>query len=291
MLDGASAHSNGGANFYFNAGFGATTTDIAAPVSWRSATYNYQNPAAGKLWITSPVSFGAGNGGVYGAASSLVLTTPNQIADSLAGASTLTGLAYNGNLYVVGGALNYIWTVRGDSRIIVNNATWTNFAAPTFVTADTPDGPYLLSFRHNTSENDHRMYFKYGNILSNSTTRHTSSGLSWQHNPTGGTTTWFRPCLSIIKVGCRAGVELTIRAWVLQSSTYNGTSAPRLVVLGGLVQGIATDMVGDSWSGTSDVTWKQLTVTVNPTENGIVEAIVEGQGTAGSFYVDDVDSI
>ena len=298
ILDNTVSHSNGDANYYFIAGYGLTTTDIASPISWRSATYNYYDTltasaTSGKIWLTSPASFGAGTGGFLVWGSGLVLTSPNQVEDSLAGAGAKSLVSYGGTVSVSQGSLNGYITLQADSHITVNNATWTNFAAPTFTAADAAFGPYLLSFRHNTAEDDHRGYFKYGNILSEATVRHTASGLSWRFTPTGGVGTWFRVPTSTpftFKAAVDKNVAVTLKAWVKLHASYDGTAKPRIVALGGLLQGVAADVVGDSHSGGAD--WEQLTVALSgastPTETGVIEFTVEGAGTAGGFYVDDV---
>jgi hypothetical protein len=303
FLDNAVAHSNGNHGFALGCYF-TPETAISGAISWRNAVYGFAGYAGvnmlGRIYLTSPISFGhaTANFGSLGAGD-LFVTTPNNIQDmGLAGEGALALYVGGGSrAWFVGGTLNGGTSLKASVNTF-NNVTLTNFAAPTFVAADSALGCCLLSFRHNTQADDHRMYFKYGYILSEPTTRHTASGLSWQHFPTGAVGTWFRPNITY-KIAVDANVPVTISAWVrvltvANGGSYNGTSYPRLTVLGGILQGVPTDVSSDAWTdpggspGVPPDHWAQLTKQVTPTETGVLEFVVEGQGTTGSYYVDDI---
>jgi len=82
-----------------------------------------------------------------------------------------------------------------------------------------------------------------------------------------------------------SGQAVTVTVKVRKDSSYNG-NAPRLVMLGssGVVSDV--DVVGDTLSVGVD-TWETLTYTTpTTTDAGVLEFIVDCDGTAGNVFVD-----
>jgi hypothetical protein len=79
---------------------------------------------------------------------------------------------------------------------------------------------------------------------------------------------------------------ITVTVWVKKSTSYNG-SQPRLVMRRNDIMGITADTVGDTMTEAVD-TWEQLTyTTAAASENGMLEFIVQCDGTAGYVNVSE----
>lgn len=133
-------------------------------------------------------------------------------------------------------------------------------------------------------------FYKFGTITSDATTRHTASGFSWKMTPTSATRVLSFPGPTEYDKGFSVPVlanqAVSISLWVLYDGSYNGSVKPTLILLGGLVQGIASDVTSIAPSGNPNV-WQQLTVSGTPTETGLLELRVDCLGTAGNVYLDD----
>lgn len=142
------------------------------------------------------------------------------------------------------------------------------------------------------SSTDHRSYYAFGTILSETSVRNTASGYSWKMTPSNNSNSAKRLILpgplvwDTFKTYTAGNVDVTITGYVRKDSSYAG-SAPRLLVKSNCLTGITAD-VTDSLTVAAD-TWEQLSVTVHPTEAGFVEFYFDCDGTAGSIYVDDID--
>jgi len=287
-LDGIVTHSNAGLGLNIRFAANTAATPISGTIIWRNyggASYLYPSGSGASQILQSAMVFGNRNIALFQFGGPVRYISPILIPDIAA----YTGAVSIHNVYgalceVLGGSLDVAASIAG-SRILANGVTWTNFAAPTFQARDVGLVSHLLSFRHNATPDDHRMYYAYGSVLSNAVTRHTASGLSWQHLPSGGAAVWFRPNIPH-RLNCPPNILVTASAWVYVDAAYNGTAKPRIVVLGGHLQGIPADVIGDSHSGA--LGWERLTVQATATEQGRLPYVIEGQGNAGSFYVDDV---
>jgi hypothetical protein len=291
-ISGLDAHSNASYGAYFTSVYNTPTNPAAGISYWRNGNYGiYINPATPSLFLDSPVLFGnvtaqiGHNGGLA------VITTPNHVTDITAYEGNVPYYAFAGMLIFRDG------TLRGTPRIrsgtpILNNVAWNNYGAPTFEYG-VGDWPYVIHFRHNATPDDHRAFYRYGQVDSHGGAyRHTASGLSWQAVPSGGAAVWLKPIppgYGTWTVPAAANVPITCKVWVWVDGTYNGTAKPRIVCLGGILQGVAADVVGTSHSGAQ--AWEELTVTVTPTETGNLILRVEGQGSNGSYYLDDASAV
>lgn len=164
--------------------------------------------------------------------------------------------------------------------------TGTEFGNITFSTGEYSS--FVRSHKHDQSATDFRSYYRLGTIFSETTTRHTASGYSWKMTPNTANWKLILPGptrLDTFKAAVNANTAVTVTIWVLKDSSYNG-NAPRLVLVGGIIAGIASDVI-DSLTVGAD-TWEQLSVSGTPTETGVVDYYIDCDGTAGSIYVDDI---
>lgn len=151
------------------------------------------------------------------------------------------------------------------------------------------NGSFVKSGKHDGSATTHKATYNQGTINADQTIRHTASGFSWKMTPSSATRKLILPGPTVMdnwKLAVKSGTTVTITAYVYKDSSYNGT-APRLVVIGGIVGGVSSDVTDSLTVAHSN--WEQLSVQVTVTEDGVLEYFVECDGTAGNVYVDDID--
>lgn len=88
------------------------------------------------------------------------------------------------------------------------------------------------------------------------------------------------------RVAVDSGVTVTMSVYARKDGSYNGTIEPRLVVLANPAVGITSDTVLDTLSVGAN-TWEQLSGTTGTTtDKGVLEFVVECNGTAGNAFCD-----
>lgn len=144
---------------------------------------------------------------------------------------------------------------------------------------------YIYAHRYNQASGDHRIvrpFYANGKIETDATTYNTAAP-SEKLTPL---TASYKLESTVKRFAVASGGTATVTAYVRKSAAYNG-AAPRLMVRRNDAAGIATDTVGDTHTAAAD-TWEQLTYTTGAvTDDCVVEAYVDGDGTAGVVYVDD----
>lgn len=143
----------------------------------------------------------------------------------------------------------------------------------------------IYSQKHDQTADNHRIFIDGGLMGSETSVRHTASGLSWIMQPTSAArTTRYPMVLPIAKIACEAGALVTVKAWMRRSNT--GLTM-RLVCKGGQIPGVSTDQAASMTVSAN--TWEELTITFTPSEAGVVEITAEAYGgTTYSGYVDDM---
>lgn len=147
----------------------------------------------------------------------------------------------------------------------------------------------LVFNNYNGTVGDHRTY--YGSIangatvFADSSTRHTSAGLSWKFNVLNATyiTSNFPIVFPVARVAVAANLFTTVRLWTRRAATtVTGTFRCR----GGQLTGISSDVTASS-SAAID-TWEALTLTFTPTEAGVLEFdfLMYGAASADLFIHD-----
>jgi hypothetical protein len=176
-------------------------------------------------------------------------------------------------------------TLTSNTDIFIKNFTFSDVNEILF-NGSTARGACFIQ-NYNTT-NTSKQFFDGGTTISQSTTRHTASGLAWQMQPTSTTSrNSIRPL--ILKLGqffVEANSLVTVSAWFRRSNTGLTHS---LVCKGGQLAGVSAD-VTSSMTAAAD-TWEELTISFTPTEAGVVE--IEAQcygGTTHSGYVDDFEA-
>lgn len=156
----------------------------------------------------------------------------------------------------------------------------------TKVTLDASTASILYYMREGDSSTAHTIYMEGGSVVSDTTTRHTASGISWRLKPTSTTTiNNIRPItLSLAKIAVDANATITVKAYFQRdNSAITGT----LVCRGRQIAGVDNDVTA---SLTTTSAWEQLSISFTPTEKGAVEIIgIAYGGTTNSVYIDDLE--
>lgn len=207
----------------------------------------------------------------------------------------LTGTANMINMFLIGCSLSP--TVAATNDILFNSALTafitainSTFGGTTEIGTPSNMSPssFFRSQKHDGSLDNTKTITKYGTVAAETTVRHTASGYSWKMTPNNASNKLrlLGPTeFDTLKVAVGASSQVDISVWVRKDGSYNG-NAPRLVLVGGMISGIASD-VTDSLTVGAD-TWEELTVSGTPSDAGVVEFYVDCDGTAGNVYVDDV---
>lgn len=142
---------------------------------------------------------------------------------------------------------------------------------------------------YNSTANDHRFYIagSSARIDSETSVRHTASGLAWKIQPLG--TDWINAIiplrLPLLKLAVKANALVTVSVWMRRTNT--GITG-NLVCLGGQLTGVPLD-VSNGITVAAD-TWEKVTITCTPTEAGVLEFEVQAYGgTTYTLYIDDVE--
>lgn len=161
----------------------------------------------------------------------------------------------------------------------------TSMSGTEFVSGSSSSGYYIFSEKHDKTADNHYIWSNRGVITSDTSVRHTASGISWKMSPTSANASLNEPLkLSIAKIACTASNLVTVKAWMRRDNT--GLTMT-LYTPGGQLAGVATD-VSSSMTAAAN-TWEELTITFTPTEAGVIEifALAYG-GTTYNGYVDDM---
>lgn len=140
----------------------------------------------------------------------------------------------------------------------------------------------VVSENHD-SAGAHRIWTDGGLIQSDTTNRHTASGICWQICPTSTNRQANYPLDFVLAtIAVNANVDTTITAWMYRD---NAGLTGRLVCRGGQIAGVNETYHEVSGTGA----YEQRTITIHPTASGVVqiEAWAWG-GTTYSLYVDDL---
>lgn len=175
----------------------------------------------------------------------------------------------------------------GAIRVYTFNTTFGSSTEASIQTGGNNTQTLFAMHKKDASGTTYDNYYSWGRIASDTTTRHTASGYSWKMTPNNATQKLIMPgptTFDTFKVAVNASALVTIQAYVYKDATYNG-NAPRLVLVGGIIGGIASDVTDSLTVAHSN--WELLEVTGTPNEAGTVEFYVDADGTAGSVYVDD----
>lgn len=179
------------------------------------------------------------------------------------------------------------------SSVMCNGGSVGDFAFVNCLMSDTVEVSYfpvspeyrICSQDHDQTAGNHWQWTFGGTINSQTTKRHTASGIAWKMSPTDALRSVDFPLfLHLGRLWVNANAQVTARCFFLRDNT--GITGA-LAVRGGMIAGV-TNTVKDTMTADAD-TWEQLEITFTPTEAGLVtlEAWAYG-GTTYSVYVDDL---
>lgn len=157
------------------------------------------------------------------------------------------------------------------------------FDVDSFPTFNTDFYSPWIYINYNGVENDHREYSFAGIILSETTTRHTESGISWKLSPSEKCYTYGPLRMKVGSVAVSPGATpetITANVWVYRS----GTSVQARL----MVEHTCGVTYPTEDYAASSAEWEQLSIEVVPTFDGVLDFYVEVYGSGSEYiYVDD----
>jgi hypothetical protein len=132
---------------------------------------------------------------------------------------------------------------------------------------------------------NHFIYTDYGLIRSETSIRHTDSGLSWSITPTNTRRDINYPLdFNIGRIAVSANNEVTIKAWLLRDSVNLNM---RLRVPGGQIAGISSDVIANLEADANE--WSEVSLNFTPETDGVIEFFVDAfGGSTHTGYIDDI---
>lgn len=160
----------------------------------------------------------------------------------------------------------------------------TNFEEATKIVQYSYDyiGNYPFSYydiqKYQGVAGDHRRYYQYGYIKRDTAEARGGSGECMQLAPSHASA---KLTTDLSPVPAAASVQKTVTVYLKKSATYNGNN-PRIGLRfnGWIVAGMNNCAV------TTD--YQQFSINYTPSEDGVLELVIDADGTAGSIYADDV---
>ena len=201
--------------------------------------------------------------------------------------NALDGYIYSGDFSTVSGIktahtndINVSVAASGFSLVLQNTKLGgTNEVATQSNMSNTA---YIGSQKHDQTAGLHKTWKKYGTIIIEGTIIH-SGAHAFSMTPNNASNklvsgSFFIPVAN--------GATLTPSVYSYENATYNGNRM-RLILKRNDAIGITADVVIDTRTGAADAVWEQLTgVTAAATDDGVMEFVIDCDGTAGIAYVD-----
>lgn len=165
-------------------------------------------------------------------------------------------------------------------EIYLNNCKLSSATEITTAAADV--GDIIYSQKHNQTAGLHKTWKKYGIITIDTVTTHTGSQ-SVKMTPNNASN---KLESGSFFVAVANGQTVTPSVYVYEDASYNGARA-RLILKRNDAIGITSDTVIDTATAASDAAWEQLTgTTASASDDGVMEFVVDCDGTAGNLFVD-----
>lgn len=196
------------------------------------------------------------------------------------------------NCYIFGGSTSNNGTAGFyfGSDVFIKNVSIAEAVEANVISSYDTRNYRLYSTNHDDTANNHRIFTDGGLISSESSVRHTASGIAWKLQPTNdnentGRNARYPLSLSIAKIAVSANNLVTVKAWMRRDDT---NLTMKLVCKAWQLAGIGDTDITASVTEAAD-TWEELTITFTPTETGVVEITAEAYG--GSTYTGYVDDL
>lgn len=138
-------------------------------------------------------------------------------------------------------------------------------------------------YAFDNSSTDYQRHFLGGTFKSETSIRHTASGLAWKITPNEYPSSWYPLSNKIATILCTANKEVTVKLWARRSNT-GMTLTMRVPKY--QIAGVDAD-VTDSVTAAVD-TWEELSLSFTPTEDGNVDIFIEAYGEDYIGYIDDM---
>jgi hypothetical protein len=160
----------------------------------------------------------------------------------------------------------------------------------------------VRSQKHDGDAAVFKTFLSGGTIINETTIRHTSSGYAWKLTPSSTTLKLLFPGPTPydgIQQPVVANAQVTVTAWVVRNQAYNGSVQPRLVLIGGLIGGIATDQTSTCTETSKAITAASNASPIIITSAGhgyatgdrvMVEGVVGNTAANGSWTITWVDA-
>lgn len=166
-------------------------------------------------------------------------------------------------------------------RILLTNTILASTTELNGQTNMTPQA-FIGSEKHDQTTGNHKTWKKYGTIAIETGTVHTGSQ-AFSMTPNNASNKLVSGSFYITVAN---GVSLTPTVYVQENGAYNGNRA-RLILKRNDAIGITSDTVIDTATAASDGAWEALTgTTAAATDDGVMEFVIDCDGTAGVLYVD-----
>jgi len=299
LYDGFSSHSHMGSGMEIGTAYSFNQYDVDGLYLWANTNNGLSVPSGvsamsiSDCTLANVMAYSNGSNPFY---SQFFFRDVTFLSPSFAfnGAPLLLGDGTAGLIMVdLGAAFN----TGGDVGIFVNASVDADFLNPIVGTYNTFASsisyrPARLRVHREHGNADYKIFTNIGQINEESTTRHTASGYAWKFTPStfaGGS----RLRSPLMRTVVAAGLPVTLSVWTAKDAAYTG-GQQSLRVLYGFVPWAesAADQVASATKAGANTPpiagdWEQLSVTVTPTEAGVLEYVWECDGGAGNVYFDD----
>ena len=174
-------------------------------------------------------------------------------------------------------------------HVVANNCKFgaPNIWSATAKTQWTRDS-YFSFEKYNQIAGDHRTEMTFGQLRTDSTIYNTAAP-SMKMTPNNASSKLESATQGRgIQCAVNSGDTVTVSVWVRKDVTYTG-SQPRLIVRANAAIGINTDTVLATYASSTG-SWNQISgTTIAATDDGVMEFIVDCDGTSGFVNLDDWD--
>lgn len=173
------------------------------------------------------------------------------------------------------------------SNVIFKNCLFSSVNEIINTSTNTNNGSYIGSQKHDQTVNNHKSFRRSG-VTTIDTTIFNTASPSTRLAPSSAT---LKLEDSLKRFAVNSGATVTVNVYVRKSSVGDGTAyngnEPRLILKASPAAGIASDVVLDTMSVATG-TWELLSgVTSAPTDNAVLECVVDCDGTLGWVNIDD----
>ena len=136
----------------------------------------------------------------------------------------------------------------------------------------------LMYQNYNGTLGDCRTYAKAGTILTDTSTRHTASGVSWSFAPLASCINFATALkMPIASVYLTSGSTTTVSVWMYRNNT---DTIPGLMCIGGQLTGLTSDTYVEGSMAIN--TWTQYSISLTPTQSGVVKLLMYAYSSNGS---------